>query len=258
MMRSTCLAALLLAAGCFSEPSSASTSDAGDDDTGSGTTSMDGSSTEAGDEGSTTFWFGSSTTGLFFTSTGFDTTGTDTGDPPSPLLDLYEQCNLGQWQASDGVNALESVSCLHVPMDENVGGGGWQYPFFPADGEPRVLILHPYPVTGGEVQASFNTGDLGIPDGATLQFDYAYVNTAMPGDDVGTMTFEVSLRPPDPMPGAPLLVQEMAQGTGTSGSFQMALDVLGPADDVVFRVASDTFVPGQGVALMAAAIYDAP
>ena len=254
-MRSTCLAALLLAAGCFSEPPNTNSSEADDDATGNGSSSTSGSSS-GDDDGSTTFLFGSSSsTGFFLTSTGTDTGATETG-APMPLLDLYDDCNRGDWTSSNGADAPGEVTCLNMPDADNAEGGAWKYAEFPLGGDEKVLILRPYPINGGIVQANFNAGQTNLEDGANLRFDYRYVNTNMKQNDVGAMTFQVLLNPPDALPGQGMILEQALNvGNGTMGTVDIDLGIMGPGDNLVLVVLADTYAPGQGVALTNAYVY---
>ncbi len=255
MYRLSCLAALVLATGCFSDPTSAPLSSGGDSSSdGTSSTSSNGSTTSAegssstmtvADESSTSV--GPSTTD---SSTGSDSV--DTGPPTNPL-DLYDECNNGYWQTLNTDEEFTKAICTHPPTDLPNEGGGWKYPTLktPSMGlSTRVLVLRPSPRDAGMVRASFRAGPNNLGESAVLRLDYEFINTT--AADVGTMTFVIELQPPS---GAPFpIVEETMMPSETVGTVDAPLGIMGPDDQLVFTVIADSYVVGQGVALFEARV----
>lgn len=251
---------------CFSEPPGIGASSGSSTGTGSSqvqeslstttaTTEENSTSSESGE--GTTSSSGLETEGSSSSSTGIDGT---TGAPPEViLLDLFADCQMADWESSDGPSPPSPVNCDNAPNAINVFGGGWRFPMFVSETfgmQQNVLVVRPYPSADGIASASFLAGPDGFTENGVLEFDYEFVNT-LQEDITSRMGFQVFLRRGD---GANIdFVDDFGAGAqgfpiGRSGTVSMDTGVLGGADELVIFILSNTFTTGQGVALYNARI----
>lgn len=264
---------LLLATplGCFSEPPEGSNESGSSSSSGaataeaSGEATVDTATSEASSSGpseteSGTRETSTSTTGprgsSSSTSAGPSET-TDTSD--GALLDIYDDCILGDWQSSDGVQDPAPVTCVNGPKATNNVGGAWRYPMYlsPEFGmQTNVLVLRPFPNSDGSVSVSFNAGKDGFDESARLVFDYEFVNTDG-NDEISAMGFQAFLAAGD---GSQVdFVQDFGPDgvgfpVGHHGTVDVDTGVMGGGDELVFFMLSNVYIEGQGVALYNARI----
>lgn len=263
----------LLAAplGCFSEPpessdgSGGSSSSGGAIAEGSGEATVDPSTSETSSSGSSETETGTAETSTSTTGTGGSSSSTSAGPSETTdtsdglLLDIYEDCDLGDWQSSDGVSNPEPVVCLNNPNAQNNEGGAWRYSMYPSPEfgmQTNALILRPFPNNDGSVSVSFNAGQDGFDESAHLVFDYEFVNTDGV-DEISMMGFQAFVDVGD---GSQVdFVGDFGPDgvgfpVGRSGTVDLDTGVMGGGDELVFFLLSNVYVEGQGVALYNARI----
>lgn len=262
MRRNFILAWALCTTACFAEPPSSTSSSSGSTSAASTGTTADSDDDDDDDDTSTSDASvgGSTTTSGFGTASfgGSSSTGddpVDTSDPPPGLLvDIYEDCAAGTWETDN--LGLGPTNCDFSPGDAHTQGGGWRFPTYDSEEFGRVekaLVLRPGPETGGLTQASFNSDQLGFASpGSRVKLRYEFINTKSPTGAVGTMSFQIRRLPPNDgmMKGNNgVTLFEDLDADGGSGVVDVALNIAGPLDDLVFIVIGGDPANGQGVAL---------